>query len=600
MNQVKNNNANKVVGYCRYSSDNQSEASIEAQQREIRDYAEQNDLIIIKWFVDKAQSGTNDNRKAFRQMIDESFEKTFSQVLVYQLDRFARNRDDSFFNKVTLRKNGVKVVSVTEKFDSSPEGQVMEQILETFAAYYSNDLSRKTLKNLKENALKAKNNGGTPPYGYMLVPRLDALGNPMYHKKGHALHDIAIEPERAEAVKIMFNMTLNGNSRSEIIQKLDKLGYKNAKGKSFNGTSIDSILRNERYTGTYIYDCNKKNRLNDPRLEKDIVRIENGLPQIISKDVFNGVQKILKQRIHRQPSIATTTYLLSGKIFCGECGEPYIGSKIRCGKYLYYKCKNQLSYKDARKQEHYCHNNSVRKEDIERFVIDKIKRVVFNENMIEDVIEEYAIFAKEMTQNKTLIEMLENQIKDYTNQINNLVKVIANGNTNEVILNELTRIENLKKETEIKLKNETSTTAYQFPTREELKKVYRKAQDILDNGSETEKKTMLQNFINKIFIYNDKVDIYLNLVPTMLAGCLEIEINNIKNPTLYDITHFESEEEDNKKEKAESSLSSRDFTNNSFIGENQFGSPGPVRTDDLPVNSRLLHRWATEEYAVVY
>ena len=596
MNQIKINNTNKVVGYCRYSSDNQSEASIEAQQREIKRYAEENDYVIINWYIDRAQSGTSDNRKEFKEMITDSKKRNFSAVLVYQMDRFARNREDHISYKVDLKRNGVKVISVTEKFDNTPEGKLLEAIVEGITAYYSDDLSRKTLKNLKENALNAKNNGGTPPYGYKLIPRLDALGNPMYHKKGHALHDIAIEPERAEAVKIMFDMTLNGNTRGEIIKRLDKLGYKRANGKSFTGTSIDNILRNERYTGTYIYDCNKKNRLNDPRLEKDIVRIENGLPQIVTKEVFDGVQKIIQQRIHRQPSIATTTYLLSGKIFCGECGEPYIGSKIRCGEYLYYKCKNQLSYKDARKQEHYCHNNSVRKEDIEQFVISKIKKVVFNDNLIDDVMEEYVIFAKEMTQNKSLIEMLENQIKDYTNQINNLVKVIANGNTNEVILNELTRLENLKKDTEIKLENERSTTAYQFPTREELKKVYKKAQNTLENGSETEKKTMLQNFINKIYIHKDKVDIYLNLVPTMLAAYLDIEINNKKNPSLYDITHFETEEEDNKKEKAESTLSSQDFANNSFIGENQFGSSGRARTYDLSVNSRVLHHWATEEY----
>lgn len=550
MRKKKNlNNWKYVVGYCRYSSDNQSEASIEAQQREIREYAEKQELVILKWYIDRAQSGTTDNRKEFRQMIEDSKNQEFGQVLVYQLDRFARNREDHISYKVDLRRNGVKVVSVTEKFDNSPEGILMEGIVEGISGYYSADLSRKTLRNLKENALKGKNNGGTVPYGYKLIPRLDENNNPMFHKKGHALHDYAIDPEKAEAVKIMFNMTLEGKTRRDIINKLDSLGFKNSKGKSFVGTSIDNILRNEKYTGTFVYDCNKKQRFNDPRLEKEVVKVENAIPQIISKDVFDGVQKILQNRRYRPPAIAKTTYLLTGKIFCGECGEAYIGSNIDRGKYFYYKCKNQITYKAGRKLNEHCHNNSVRKTDIEDFVIKKVKKILLNKNLIDQLLEEYADYAKETTINKTLIEMLENQIDDYNNKIKNIVTAISNGLTNTALLEELTRLEKLKAEAQEKILKEQRTSSYQFPTKEELQKVYQKAHNILDNGSDNEKKELLRNFVNKIYIYKDKVDIYLNLVPTMLVVNLDLEIKHTNITTLYDITHLENEEDDRKKRK---------------------------------------------------
>ena len=173
MKKTKFNNWNYAVGYCRYSSDNQSEASIDAQQRAIREYAKNEDIVIINWYVDKAQTGTTDNRKEFRKMIEDSKQHDFGQVLVYQMDRFARNREDTISYKVDLKRNGVKVVSVTERFDNSPEGKLMEAIVEGIAAYYSDDLSRKTLKNMKENAFNGFVNGGTAPYGYKLVPRLD-------------------------------------------------------------------------------------------------------------------------------------------------------------------------------------------------------------------------------------------------------------------------------------------------------------------------------------------------------------------------------------------------------------------------------------------
>lgn len=294
--QRKINNQKYAVGYCRYSSDNQSEASIDAQKREIKKYTEEQGLVVINWYIDRAQSGTSDNRKEFRQMIADSKERKFSKVLVYQLDRFARNRDDHLSYKVDLRRNGVKVVSVTERFDDSPEGKLMEGIVEGISAYYSDDLSRKTVRNLKENAYKGFNNGGTPPYGFELIPRLDENGKEIIHKKGHKLKVLAIHPERAEAVKIMFKMTLEGHKRSEIIERLNELGYKRTNGKSFVATSIDNILRNERYTGVYVYDSNKKKRVENPDLEKDIIRIDEGTPQIISKEIFESVQKILKQR----------------------------------------------------------------------------------------------------------------------------------------------------------------------------------------------------------------------------------------------------------------------------------------------------------------
>lgn len=585
MKKTKFNNWNYAVGYCRYSSDNQSEASIDAQQRAIREYAKNEDIVIINWYVDKAQTGTTDNRKEFRKMIEDSKQHDFGQVLVYQMDRFARNREDTISYKVDLKRNGVKVVSVTERFDNSPEGKLMEAIVEGIAAYYSDDLSRKTLKNMKENAFNGFVNGGTAPYGYKLVPRLDNNGNPMYHKKGHALHDLAIDPERAEAVKIMFNMTLNGHTRGEVIEKLDELGYKRANGKSFIGTSIDNILRNEKYIGTYKFDCNKKQRLLDPRLKPDIVKTENALPAIISKDVFDGVQKILSERRHKQPKNMEENYFLTGKIFCGECGKAYNGLRVKMGeKYAYYKCLDQLSYKNGKKQENYCHNNSVRKDDIEKFVISKIKNMILNDRIIDDVLEEYYLFIKENMSNKSYLDMLEKQIEDTNKQIENIVNVISQGYANDVLLSQLQKLENQKCEYSDKLAKEKSEGKYKFPTREEMKQAYKKAREIIDNGNFAEKRKMLHNFINKIFVFKDHIEIYLNVVPTMLTGYIDVEI---KHQDVMTLSNFIVEEE-MEKEKAENS--SLPFTNSQlFMGENQFGSPGRIRTYGLSVNSRALH-----------
>jgi DNA invertase Pin-like site-specific DNA recombinase len=111
-----------AVLYARYSSTNQTEQSIEGQVHVCEKYAAQNDIQIVRHYIDRAISGTSDNRPQFQQMIADSRHGNFEIVLVYKLDRFARNRYDSAIYKKKLRDNGARVVSATENITDSPEG----------------------------------------------------------------------------------------------------------------------------------------------------------------------------------------------------------------------------------------------------------------------------------------------------------------------------------------------------------------------------------------------------------------------------------------------------------------------------------------------
>ncbi len=129
------------VIYARYSSDNQREESIEGQLRECKAFAEKNDIQIVDTYIDRALSAKTDNRPDFQRMIKESSGGMFDIVLVWKLDRFARNRYDSAHYKNILRKNGVKVMSATELISDSAEGILLESMLEGYAEYYSAELS---------------------------------------------------------------------------------------------------------------------------------------------------------------------------------------------------------------------------------------------------------------------------------------------------------------------------------------------------------------------------------------------------------------------------------------------------------------------------
>ena len=159
-----------AVIYARYSSDKQTELSIEAQLTACYNYAKSKDLNIIHEYIDRAYTGRNDNRPEFRKMIKDSDKHNFDYVLVYKLDRFSRNRYDSAVNKKALRNNGVRVLSAMERLSDTPESILMESFIEGYAEYYSAELSQK-IKNNQAELIKHKGRslGGNRIYGYKVV-----------------------------------------------------------------------------------------------------------------------------------------------------------------------------------------------------------------------------------------------------------------------------------------------------------------------------------------------------------------------------------------------------------------------------------------------
>ena len=256
-----------AVAYCRFSSDNQRLESIDAQARAIKEYCRKEGYTLIKIYIDEAISGTSiDDREEFLQMIEDSKKKEFSHVIVHKFDRFARNRYDHAIYEKQLNENGVKLISVLEQLNDSPEAVILKSVLTGMNEYYSLNLAREVRKGQKENALKCVHNGGIPPLGYDLTTEKTYI----------------INEEEAKAVKLIFKMYLEGRGYANIADELNSLGLKNKLGKPFRKISIRDTLCNEKYTGNFIFGKkDKKGRLTDKE-----IRIENGIPTIISKEDF--------------------------------------------------------------------------------------------------------------------------------------------------------------------------------------------------------------------------------------------------------------------------------------------------------------------------
>ena len=200
-----------AVIYARYSSDNQREESIEGQIRECTAYAEKNGITVVKHYIDRALSAKTDNRPDFQQMIKDSEKRLFDIVLVWKLDRFARNRFDSAHYEYLLERNHVKLVSATEPISDGPAGIMVKSMLTGMAEYYSAELSEKVIRGQTENALKGKCTGGTGTIGY----KIDE--DKFYH----------LDPLTSPLVLEAFQRYDNGDKMVEIVNFLNDKGVRN-------------------------------------------------------------------------------------------------------------------------------------------------------------------------------------------------------------------------------------------------------------------------------------------------------------------------------------------------------------------------------------
>lgn len=222
----------RVVIYARFSSYGQTEQSIEGQLRECYDFARRNEYAVIGEYIDRAMTETNDKRPSFLKMIDDSKKKTFDFVLVYQLDRFARNRYDSANYKAKLKKNGVRVLSAKESITDDASGILVEGMLESMAEYYSAELSQKVKRGIKESLIKGNFIGGYGLFGYSIVDK-----------------KWTINPYEARIVKEAFTRYSNGEKAKDIAEWMNAQGLKNRAGNDFGVNAFARMIRNERYTG---------------------------------------------------------------------------------------------------------------------------------------------------------------------------------------------------------------------------------------------------------------------------------------------------------------------------------------------------------------
>lgn len=390
-----------AVIYARYSSHNQTEQSIEGQLAAGYQYARTKGYTVIHEYCDRAKTGTNDNREDFQQMLKDTAKHQFEVIIVWKVDRFGRNREEITFNKYKAKKNGVRVEYVAENIAEGPEGVILESVLEGMAEYYSKQLSQNVKRGLLESAKKHKIIGGHKLFGY----------------RSSTENTYELDPETAPLAKRAFELYAEGLSMSELAVYFNNLGY------HFTKNSFPRMLSNEKYKGVYTY--------------KDVIRDQDGMPRIVSDELFDRCQERLrsnKRRPHKDWDY--TDYILTDKLFCGKCGAPMVGKSgygRHGGKYNYYVCSNQIK--------HCCDKKPVRRDDIEDQVIHLTLDLLKDQETFDYIVDITWNYYLEVDNEQKEIERIEKNIIQKNSAIDNLIRSVEQGMHYDLVKRRLEELE---------------------------------------------------------------------------------------------------------------------------------------------------------------
>ena len=454
-----------AVIYARYSSDKQTEQSIEGQVRVCNEYARKHDIVIVDQYVDRAMTGTNDRREEFQRMIKDSAKAKWDYVLVYKLDRFSRDKYESAIHRRTLRNNGVKLLSAMENIPDSPEGIILESLLEGMNQYFSAELSQKVKRGMRESREKGNYTGGPVAFGYKVKDK-----------------KIYIDEDEATVVRYMFSEYAQGKFMTDIMEELNNRGIRN-RGNLFVKSSIHNMLRNRKYRGE-VNCCGET--------------YTNIYPQIVPTDIFDFVQAKLRKN-HNGRHDSSIVYLLKEKLICGYCGRPVHSSsgKSTSGNvFRYYRCAGRTS----KFGENSCMLRPIRQEPLEEIVVQVVVEVLGTElidRIVDKIMERYLAIKDDCS----MLNSLKNELNSVENAISNIVSAFEKGLITKSTKERLEELEKRKEELDEQIICEEAKNGFVI-TRNDIKKFFFKA-------IKKEPQQIVDTLVDKVLIYDDRLEIFL-------------------------------------------------------------------------------------------
>ena len=494
----------KAVIYARVSSDSQDvDLSISAQLRALREYAPKHGHEIVREFVDEIETGRTASRPAFREMIalTQTKHPPFDAILVWKLNRFARNRVDSVTYKALLKSKGIKVISMNEPLDDSPSGRLLEGVIECIDEFYSANLGQDVKRGMRENASRGFFNGNRPPYGLHKVAVQDSA---------KTRYKLEPDPDDSVAVRVirrMFSMALQDAGCKEIARVMNREGFRTGNGQLWGKTTVHKILTNEAYCGTLVWG----GRPGHPAIHSGDppVRVENAWPAIVDRGTFARVQEKMAskrpQTIH--PRAIPSPYLLSGLLFC-SCGHAMIGRSAKSHQYFYYACNGGF-----KKGEDACNARALPKDKLEQLVIEQIKHRVLNQQSLEELA---SLVNMELDSSHDILreklDAIDAELNDMEIRLSKLYDAVE---TQKLSLDDLApRIKDLRSRRDelskarLLLEAEKVTRVVKHVDAEIVKAYARDLECLLGEANVFESKAFLRSFIKRVEIDGESAKIH--------------------------------------------------------------------------------------------
>ena len=479
----------KIVLYARVSSEKQAEKdlSLPAQLKALRDYAIAREWTIVHEYVDAAESARSADRPQFQEMIAKSKQKNpeFQAILVWKLNRFARNREDSIVFKSLLRKKGIQVISINEKFEDNATGKLMEAIVEAMDEFYSANLAQDTVRGMRENASRGFWNGGREPYGYKVIKV--EVGKNQKNK-------LVVVPHEAEVVKRIFMLCFHGQGVKAIGKTLNNDNLRRRNGKPWNTSTIGYILKNETYTGTVVWRDHKKK--NEP------IRKVDAHEAIVPQHHYLRAQSLLatRTRFAVPPAAVTSDHLLSSMLRCKKCGSSMASCAAKSGRYRYYTCQRYIKMGPE-----YCRHKLISADKLDAFMIKTLQERILTEDNLRDLfryVNEEAIQHQKTFQSQ--IASMSGRLDELREKRRNLYTTIESGKLDHSDI--APRLKEINEEIEgltvtlDKLQGQGNTATTMPITDEEMKPYVDDLRESLMKGEITERKSFLRTFIKAIRI----------------------------------------------------------------------------------------------------
>lgn len=476
MTKLAKNKVRKTVAYLRYSSHNQKETSIQDQLRACKSKAKEMGVVIDEVYSDSALTGTNTNRPKYNEMMESVKRGELENIIVYKLDRLHRNMNNATELFMLADLNNTGIISAMESIDNSAAGKLARNMHLIVAQHYVDNLSELAKRGQESNVLRGEYNGGGITYGY---------------KVNKETNTFEIEDTEAKVVKEVFQMCKNGDSYTDITKKLEAQGVVNRNGNYFVNTSISKMLKNEMYTGTYVYGKTKEVKFyNQVKVKKrdssEVTRVEGVIPQIITSADFEYIQEKLQKNANNSTK-AKSQYLLQGVIKCGECGSNFVGNSkgvkdIKKG----YCCS-------GKKQKNECTCKSIDRTKLEdlvlNLVIDKFTNTKEGKLLVDNVID--GLLKEKRSERKLELQRLRRLKKKLEKEVDKDVQRIGELN------NEMENIKNNKIDSK-KFKQAALDSIYN-----ELKGY------MLEEVNSQEKVNFMQAMVAKVEVFKTNVKIEL-------------------------------------------------------------------------------------------